>query len=207
MLEYIKDFKLYLNERLYEKVLEELGLDLEKLSQDQNQRAKLKKLLKGKVVNTDLDYSPDQLQNFVVREYEKVKKYGGIILEIKEFIKSGEIKLPDGLSEDTLVDLMLEYLIDIGYQTGVNPFEALKDEIRRELANPNDSIRKEIKKEYEAADVKVKEDLKKEYEAADVKVKEDLKEEYEAADIKVKEYIKDNLTVIPNIGAQESLQM
>ncbi|MEM7370126.1 MAG: hypothetical protein AAF587_16080 [Bacteroidota bacterium] len=126
LLEYVNALKLYLNKELYTKIVAELGLDLTKLSPEQRD------LLEESVVNTDLDYSPGQVQNFILKEFDRVNQYGDLILEIDVFLNSPEVNLPPELDRDAIIDQMLDFLVEIGYQSGgPDPIQALENRLNQ----------------------------------------------------------------------------
>jgi hypothetical protein len=100
-------------------VLVDMVIQTEHLDASPEERAYLKKQFRDRTFS----YEADEVEEAILTAYRQLKSGGDLIAEINEFLDSGFITLPANINRDALVQAMVTYLVDSGFNPEAIDFE------------------------------------------------------------------------------------
>lgn len=100
-------------------VLVDLVLDKHHLKATESDRAYLKK----KVADQNFSYKEGEVSKALLDDYQQLRTGGELVETINEFLDSDLIKLPDNINREALIENMIDYLVDNGFNPDEIDFE------------------------------------------------------------------------------------
>ena len=118
VLESLTKIKRHINQALVD-----LVLDTRHLKATESDRS----YLKAQIAEQNFSYKEGEVSKAILSDYQQLKAGGGLIETINEFLDSDLIKLPDNINREVLIENMVDYLIDNGFNPDEIDFEEEPD--------------------------------------------------------------------------------
>lgn len=124
--------KSYINTEIVDKIITNSSLDV-----SGSEKAKIKRELKNKSIS----YLNGEPRKVVLDRIKKIKSGGSLYDVVLKFINDGKVKLPNNVNKNTIVQKMVDYLLQLGYTTGeTNETEEIAPDKPDDFAKSIDGI-------------------------------------------------------------------